>query len=230
MTPGQIAVRTCPVALLSGVGRTFPGNPPVEALRDVDLCIEAGDFVSIMGPSGSGKSTLLHLLGLLDTPTDGRLNFLGRDTTALNEQDRALERARRIGFVFQAFHLLPHRTAVENVMLADVHARGARRDRRHRAVEALTGVGLAHRVDALARNLSGGELQRTAIARALIGNPTVLLADEPTGNLDADNASAVMEVFHDLHDRGLTIVMITHDREVAEHAQHLVRIEDGRLK
>ena len=218
-----------PVIALAGIGRSFPGPPPVTALHPSDLVIRRGEYVAVTGPSGSGKSTLLHLLGLLDTPTTGRYELDGIDTARLADKDRSTLRGRRIGFVFQSFHLLAHRTAEENVLLAQVYNRTPRARRRAAAREALHQVGLAHRTQALPSTLSGGERQRVAIARALVNRPSLLLCDEPTGNLDSANASGVLAQFDDLHAQGYTLVVITHDPAVAEHAQRSVRISDGRL-
>ncbi|MEM9562601.1 MAG: ABC transporter ATP-binding protein [Actinomycetota bacterium] len=218
-----------PVVELDRVGRVFPGPPEVEALREADLVVDAGDYLALVGPSGSGKSTLLHLLGLLDRPTSGTYRLNGIDTGALSEPERAGLRASEIGFVFQAFHLLGQRSNVENVMLADVYRSGGRRRRRQRAIEALESVGLGHRLDGYPTTLSGGERQRVAVARALVSEPSIVLADEPTGNLDSRTSAAVMELFDDLHGRGLTIVVITHDDDVAGRAQRRMRIQDGNL-
>lgn len=217
------------VVRLEGLGRTFSGPPAVHALRAADLVIEHGDYLGLVGPSGSGKSTLLHLLGLLDRPTAGIYRLNGIDTNALSEPERAGLRAAEIGFVFQSFHLLAQRTNVENVMLADVYRPGGRRDRRERAVRALESVGLGHRLDGFPTTLSGGERQRVAVARALVSEPSIVLADEPTGNLDSHTSATIMELFDDLHRRGLTVVVITHDDNVAARAQRLVRIQDGEL-
>lgn len=191
--------------------------------------IERGDYLALVGPSGSGKSTLLHLLGLLDRPTTGTYHLNGIDTGLLTEPERAGLRASDIGFVFQAFHLLPHRSTVENVMLADVYRPGGRTDRRRRAIAALEAVGLGHRLTGYPTTLSGGERQRVAIARALVSEPSLLLADEPTGNLDTTTGQQTMELFDDLHRRGLTIVVITHDASVASRADRVVGIRDGSL-
>ncbi len=218
-----------PVVELDQVQRVFPGTPPVEALKPADLVIYEGDYVAIVGPSGSGKSTLLHLLGLLDQPTSGTYKLDGIDVSGLSEAERAGVRGRRIGFVFQSFHLLAHRTTVENVMLAELYRKGKPKDRRNRAVAALEQVGLGHRLDAFPTTLSGGERQRVAVARALTGEPSLLLADEPTGNLDSKTTGSVMELFDDLHRDGLTIATITHDSDVSARAQRRIRIQDGQL-
>jgi len=220
---------TAPVIELRGLARTYPGSPPVHALRPADLVIEAGDYVAVTGPSGSGKSTLLHLLGLLDTPTAGSYLLDGLDTSALSDRDRSALRGRRIGIVFQAFHLLPYRTALENVLLAELYNQTPRSARLEAAAGALGEVGLGHRLDALPTTLSGGESQRVAIARALVNRPSLVLCDEPTGNLDSRNAVALMELLDQLNADGLTIVVITHDAGVAAHAGRTVAISDGSL-
>lgn len=214
---------------LREVARTFPGTPPVEALKPTNLAIEQGEYLAIVGPSGSGKSTMLHLLGLLDSPTSGTYFLDGVDTGGLSERERAGMRSAKIGFVFQSFHLLSHRTTVENVMLAEVYRPNSAKGRRQRAVEALEQVGLGHRLDAFPTTLSGGERQRVAIARALVSKPSLLLADEPTGNLDTATGNQILALFQSLHASGLTLAVITHDAEVAERAERQVRIRDGSL-
>ncbi len=212
---------------MSGVGRVYPGPPRVEAVRDVDLTIASGEYLSIIGPSGSGKSTLLHLLGLLDRPSHGVYRLDGVDVSTLTERRRTRVRGERIGFVFQAFHLLPHRSVLENVELAMIYLRVPRRDRTARATATLERVGLGHRLDFDPITLSGGERQRVAIARALVAQPSLLLADEPTGNLDSGNAASVLDLFDELHAEGLTLAVITHDDGVSARAQRRVRIVDG---
>ena len=218
-----------PVIELRAVSRAFPGEPPVEVLRDVNLIVEPGEYVAIVGPSGSGKSTLLNVLGLLDRPTDGTYLLDGIDTTSLGEDRRAAVRGGRIGFVFQSFHLLPHRSVEENVMLAELYNRRPLAGRHDRAVRALERVGLGHRLGADVRKLSGGERQRAAIARALVCEPSLLLCDEPTGNLDSDNTAAMLAQFDELHAAGMTLLVITHDAAVAACADRRVGIVDGRL-
>jgi putative ABC transport system ATP-binding protein len=218
-----------PVIELRGLERSYPGPPPVRALRPADLVIEAGDYVAVTGPSGSGKSTLLHLLGLLDTPTGGSYLLDGLDTSMLADEDRSALRGRRIGVVFQAFHLLPYRTAVENVLLAQLYNQTPRPVRVAAAAAALDAVGLGHRMDALPVTLSGGECQRVAVARALVNSPALVLCDEPTGNLDSANAVALMGLLDELNAAGFTIVVITHDPAVAGHASRTVAITDGLL-
>jgi macrolide transport system ATP-binding/permease protein len=222
-TPGR------PVLELREVSRTFGSEPPVNALREVDLVVYPGDWVAIVGPSGSGKSTLLNVLGCLDRPTSGTYLIDGIDVAGLSENERTATRARSIGFVFQAFHLLGHRTALENVMLAEMYAGGERAGRRERARDALERVGMAHRRDFLPTRLSGGEQQRVAIARALLGSPRLLLCDEPTGNLDSVSTESLMLLFDALARQGLTLVVVTHDEGVAAHAQRVVRMVDGEV-
>ena len=218
-----------PVVELRGLSRTYGSEPPVEALRRVDLTIDVGDWVAIVGPSGSGKSTLLNILGCLDRPTEGTYLIDGIDASRLSDGQRAALRSRRIGFIFQSFQLLAHRTALENVELAELYGGGERVGRQERALAALERVRMGHRRDSLPTRLSGGEQQRVAIARALLGSPSLLLCDEPTGNLDSVNSDAVMALFDELGQDGLTIVTITHDDGVAGHARRVVRMVDGRL-
>jgi macrolide transport system ATP-binding/permease protein len=212
---------------LSKVGRTFGRDPAVHALVDVDLSVERGDWLSITGPSGAGKSTLLNIIGCLDHPTSGRYLVDGIDTARLTDKERAGMRSRRIGFVFQAFHLLPYRTVLENVMLAEVYRKQSARGRRARALAAIERVGLGQRIDFLPAKLSGGERQRVAIARALVGSPSLLLCDEPTGNLDSKASASILEIFERLHREGLTLIVVTHNEEVAKRARRRVHIVDG---
>jgi len=222
-----------PVIVLDAVSKEFPTDPPVRALSEVSLAVHQSDYVAIIGPSGSGKSTLLNVVGLLDTPSSGSYRLDGIETTVLRDGERTRLRGSRIGFVFQSFHLLSHRSVAENVMLAEVYRSGTaehgRKGRRARALAALDRVGLSHRVDFLPDRLSGGERQRAAIARALMGGPSLLLCDEPTGNLDSRNTDAVLALFDDLRDQGLTIVVITHEAQVSGRARRRVRITDGIL-
>jgi len=203
---GLEAAISVPVLELVKVGKQFGTDPAVHALTDVDLTLEAGDWLAITGPSGSGKSTLLNIIGCLDRPTSGSLRFDGIDTTGLTENERAGLRSRRIGFVFQSFHLLPYRTVLENVMLAEVYRKAPQRGRRERAMAAIERVGLAHRADFLPMKLSGGERQRVAIARAIMGSPSLLLCDEPTGNLDSKTSESVLDLFEQLNNDGLTVI------------------------
>ncbi|WP_431835830.1 ABC transporter ATP-binding protein [Cellulomonas sp. Y8] len=223
------AVGVPPVVELRGVAREFPGDPPVVALRPSDLRVERGDYLSVVGPSGSGKSTLLHLLGLLDRPTSGEYLLDGEPTSEATEARRTALRGGRIGFVFQQFHLMPHRTVLDNVLLATLYGGVPRAERRARALAALDRVHLGHRLTFLPTMLSGGERQRVAVARAVVASPGVLLADEPTGNLDTHNSAEVLDLFDELHGDGLTLVVITHDVVVSARARRRVRIADGRL-
>jgi putative ABC transport system ATP-binding protein len=218
-----------PVVEMRGVRFGYPGPPPIEVLHGIDLTIGTGEYVAVTGPSGSGKSTLLNLLGLLDRPTGGRFTLDGTDVGSLRESRRTGLRAGRIGFVFQAFHLLPHRSAMENVALAMLHTATPRRERQPAAAAALDRVGLAHRRAARAVDLSGGERQRVAIARAVVTRPSLLLCDEPTGNLDSVTAASVLDLVEELHHEGMTIVMITHDHAVAARAARTVHIVDGMI-
>lgn len=230
--PQHVATAPVPGAAvieLQGIGRTFGTDPPVVALHDVDLKVPHGDSVAIVGPSGSGKSTLLNVLGCLDTPTAGTYLFEGIDVGALDDGERAVLRAQRIGFVFQTFHLLTHRTVLDNVMLAEVYRGDPREGREDRARAALDKVGLGHRVGFKPNKLSGGEKQRVAVARALMGDPSILLCDEPTGNLDTANTDSVLALFDALSAQGLTLLTITHEDHVAAHARRTVRITDGFL-
>jgi putative ABC transport system ATP-binding protein len=205
------------------------GDVSVEALRGVSFAVGSGEFVAIMGPSGSGKTTLLGILGCLDRPTTGSYRLVGEEVSALSETRRARIRGDRIGFVFQAFNLLPRSTAFKNVELPLVYAGVRTRERRERALEALAAVGLAGRAMHVPSQLSGGEQQRVAIARALVVNPSVVLADEPTGNLDSTSAADVLAILERVNKSGATIVMVTHSHRVAEHASRIVRFADGRI-
>ncbi|MCU1693649.1 MAG: transporter related [Frankiales bacterium] len=203
----------------------------VEALRGVSLTVEQGDYAAVVGPSGSGKSTLMHLLGGLDRPTSGVLRVAGRDVATLTEDELAQVRNETLGFVFQAFQLLPRTSAVENVAMPLVYRGVKRAERRARAEEALRQVGMGHRLDHRPYLLSGGEQQRVAIARALVGQPQVLLADEPTGNLDTRTGEEVMALLERLNtEQGVAVVLVTHDRDVASRARRQIRVRDGRLE
>ncbi len=213
---------------LRDVTRVYPlAETPVWALRGVSFRIDAGENVAIMGPSGSGKSTLLHILGLLDRPSSGSYAFAGVETSTLSDDNQARLRNRAIGFVFQSFNLIPGETAVENVAAPLVYAGVKRRERLARAQAALERVGLADRMRHDPSQLSGGQRQRVAIARALVTNPPLLLADEPTGNLDSASGADVIAVLHELHEQGLTLVTITHDADIAAQAQRVLHIADG---
>jgi len=220
---------TMPVVKLAGIGRRYGAVTPVVALRGIDLEVHAGEWVAVVGASGSGKTTLLNIVGCLDRQSGGTYWLDGIDVAALSDRQRAGLRSRRIGFVFQSFHLLAHRTVLENVMLAETYARRPRAGRADRARAALAAVGLDGRTDFLPTRLSGGERQRVAIARALLNDPELLLCDEPTGNLDSVTTAAILELLAGLHRDGLTIVTITHDPGVATRAERQVRIADGRI-
>ena len=201
----------------------------VRALRGVSLSVETGEFVTLVGPSGSGKSTLLHLIGAMDTPTRGEVFLNKRNLARMNDAERTRLRCREVGFVFQTFNLLPTLSVLENVEIALRLAGASRRGRRARATELLERVGLSGRMGHLPRQLSGGERQRVAIARALANQPALLLADEPTGNLDSATGQAIVELFRQLNAEGQTIVLVTHDPEVATQAERVIRMRDGKL-
>jgi putative ABC transport system ATP-binding protein len=205
------------------------GKTCVRALDGVDLEIDRGEYVALMGPSGSGKSTLMHILGCLDTPDSGRYLFNGEDTARLNDLQLARLRNRAFGFVFQNFSLLPRLSALANVQLPLLYAGISRSQRIRRARELLNLVGLAERMHHRPNELSGGEMQRVAIARALANNPTVILADEPTGNLDSKTGAEIMHLFDQLAIKGNTIILVTHDQAIAEHARRIIRLRDGRI-
>jgi putative ABC transport system ATP-binding protein len=218
-----------PVILLQRITKTYlMGTEKVRALDGVDLRIDANEFVAIMGPSGSGKSTLMNIVGLLDVPTGGQYWLAGRDVARLSQSEQARERGRRIGFVFQTFELLPRQTALRNVELPLVYS--GVRDRRARAAEALRQVGLADRMGHRPNQMSGGQRQRVAIARALVQRPALILADEPTGNLDTRTSGEILDLFDDLHANGQTIVLVTHEPDIAARCRRVVRLRDGRVE
>jgi macrolide transport system ATP-binding/permease protein len=219
---------TTRVLALDKVGKQYGSEPAVHALVDIDLSLERGDWLSITGPSGAGKSTLLNIIGCLDRPTGGGYFIDGIEAAKLTDNERAGLRSRRIGFVFQSFHLLPYRTVLENVMLAEVYRKQSSRGRRARALAAIERVGLGHRADFLPAKLSGGEKQRVAVARAIVGSPSLLLCDEPTGNLDSKTSANLLDLFDSLNQEGLTLVVVSHDENVANRAGRRIHIIDGR--
>ena len=205
------------------------GKMSVPVLKNVDFSMEEGEYVAIMGPSGSGKTTLMNIIGCLDQPTQGQFFLDGEDVSKCTENQMSDIRLRKIGFVFQSFHLLPRQSALTNVELPLNYAKVHKKERRERAFQALERVGLADRVDFLPNQLSGGQMQRVAIARAIVNNPKLLLADEPTGALDSKSGAQVMELFQKLNDEGVSVLMITHDAEIAAHAKRMVMIRDGEV-
>lgn len=225
------SVQTAPTVLsFRDVVKEYPSTPPVRALDGVSFEIEQGELLAIVGPSGSGKSTLLHIMGTLDRPTSGEVTVAGHMVSALNDAELSGLRARHIGFVFQQFHLLNGFTSLDNVADGALYGGGKLRDRRELAREALHKVGLGHRMNHEANKLSGGERQRVAIARAILGDPSIILADEPTGNLDSRSSESIVELIQDLNRAGTTLVVITHNPEIAELFPRSVSIRDGQIE
>lgn len=211
---------------LKNINKTYAkGEAQVRALRGVSLKIEAGDFVAIMGASGSGKSTLMHLMGLLDRPDSGSYMLGGKDVTGLSDDELAVTRNRMIGFVFQQFHLLPRMTALENIELPLIYA--GNRHMKDRAMEKANDVGIGNRVKHRPNEMSGGQQQRVAVARALVNDPLIIMADEPTGNLDSKTGVEIMALFDQLYEQGNTIIVVTHEEDIARHARRIVRLRDG---
>ncbi|WP_271855520.1 ABC transporter ATP-binding protein [Patiriisocius marinus] len=213
---------------IKGIRRDFPlGQEIVKVLKGIDLQIEKGDYVALMGPSGSGKSTLMNLLGCLDTPTEGSYLLNGQDVSNMTDDALAEIRNKEIGFVFQTFNLLPRTTALDNVALPMIYAGASKKERTKRAEEVLTDVGLADRMDHRPNQLSGGQRQRVAVGRALVNKPSIILADEPTGNLDSKTSVEIMALFDAIHASGNTVILVTHEEEIAEHAHRVIRLRDG---
>ena len=208
----------------------FLGQQVVKVLKGISLDIERNEYVALMGPSGSGKSTLMNLLGCLDTPTSGKYWLNGRDISALSDNDLAEIRNGEIGFVFQTFNLLPRSTALENVSLPLVYAGYSASERKKRAEEVLEQVGLADRMDHRPNQLSGGQRQRVAVARALVNRPSIILADEPTGNLDTKTSLEIMKLIKDIHSAGNTVIVVTHEEDIAEQAERVIRLRDGMVE
>jgi putative ABC transport system ATP-binding protein len=226
----SVTRRRRPTLVLQGVVKSYgSGDVAVTALSGIDLTVERGDFVAIMGSSGSGKSTLMNLIGCLDAPTKGRYLLEGIDVSVLDDFELAFIRNRKIGFVFQSYNLVPRTSALRNVELPLVYARVPKAERRRRAEEALVAVGVGHRMEHQPSELSGGQQQRVAIARAIVTEPAIVLADEPTGNLDSSSSDEVMQIFSRLNAAGRTIVMITHEPDIAEYAKRVIHLIDGRI-
>ncbi len=213
---------------IKGITRDFPlGSEIVKVLKGIDLTINKGEYVALMGPSGSGKSTLMNLLGCLDTPTAGSYILNGKDVSKMPDDELAEIRNKEIGFVFQTFNLLPRTTALDNVALPMVYAGYKKPERNNRATEVLTQVGLADRMDHKPNQLSGGQRQRVAVARALVNRPSIILADEPTGNLDSKTSIEIMSLFNEIHANGNTVILVTHEEDIAAYAHRVIRLRDG---
>jgi putative ABC transport system ATP-binding protein len=222
--------RRRPTLVLQGVSKSYgAGEISVRALSDIDLVVERGDFVAVMGSSGSGKSTMMNLIGCLDAPTEGRYLLEGIDVSQLDDVQLAFIRNRKIGFVFQSYNLVPRTTALRNVELPLIYARVPKQERRQRAEAALVAVGVGNRIQHVPSELSGGQQQRVAIARAIVTKPALILADEPTGNLDSAAGAEVMQIFSRLNAEGRTVVMITHEPEIATYAKRVIHLLDGRI-
>lgn len=219
------------VIKIRNITRDFPlGNEIVKVLKGIDLDIERGEYVALMGPSGSGKSTLMNLLGCLDTPTSGSYDLNGHNVSHMTDDQLAEIRNKEIGFVFQTFNLLPRTTALENVALPMIYAGASKTERTERAKQVLTDVGLADRMDHKPNQLSGGQRQRVAVGRALVNKPSIILADEPTGNLDSKTSLEIMNLFNDIHKAGNTVILVTHEEEIAENAHRIIRLRDGMIE
>ncbi|MCF6307943.1 MAG: ABC transporter ATP-binding protein [Flavobacteriaceae bacterium] len=216
------------VIKIRSIVRNFPlGQEVVKVLKGIDLDIERGEYVALMGPSGSGKSTLMNLLGCLDTPTSGNYELNGKDVSNMTQDELAEIRNKEIGFVFQTFNLLPRTTALDNVALPMIYAGVSKEERKKRAEQVLKQVGLADRMDHKPSQLSGGQRQRVAVGRALVNKPSIILADEPTGNLDSQTSLEIMALFKEIHDQGNTVIIVTHEEEIAKHTHRIIRLVDG---
>ena len=219
-----------PIIQIKSLVRNFAlGNQIVKVLKSIDLSVNKNEYLALMGPSGSGKSTLMNLIGCLDTPTSGSYILNNNDVSSLSDNDLAEIRNKEIGFVFQTFNLLPRSTALENVALPLIYAGISKTKREERAKEVLTQVGLADRMDHRPNQLSGGQRQRVAVARALVNNPAIILADEPTGNLDSKTSEEIMALLDNIHKNGNTIILVTHEEDIAKHAERMVRLVDGKI-
>ena len=220
-----------PLIQITNIKRDFQlGNETINVLKGIDLQINKGEYVALMGPSGSGKSTLMNLLGCLDTPTSGTYILNGNDVSQMHDDDLAEIRNKEIGFVFQTFNLLPRTTALDNVALPMIYAGYSKTDRNIRATEVLKQVGLDDRMDHQPNQLSGGQRQRVAVARALVNKPSIILADEPTGNLDSKTSEEIMKLFGDIHAAGNTVILVTHEEEIAKYAHRIIRLRDGMIE
>ncbi|PHS63301.1 MAG: macrolide ABC transporter ATP-binding protein [Flavobacterium sp.] len=216
------------VIKIRNIVRNFPlGQEVVKVLKGIDLDIERGEYVALMGPSGSGKSTLMNLLGCLDTPTSGTYELNGKDVSNMTQDELAEIRNKEIGFVFQTFNLLPRTTALDNVALPMIYAGTSKEERKKRAELVLKQVGLVDRMDHKPSQLSGGQRQRVAVGRALVNKPSIILADEPTGNLDSQTSLEIMALFKDIHDQGNTVIIVTHEEDIAKHTHRIIRLIDG---
>ena len=219
------------VIKLRNIIRDFKlGQQTVHVLKGIDLDVERGEYVALMGASGSGKSTLMNIIGCLDTPTDGTYDLGGRDVSQMLDDELAVVRNQEIGFVFQTFNLIPRQTALQNVALPLVYAGQPKSERTARAEEVLTQVGLADRMDHRPNQLSGGQRQRVAVGRALVNKPAIILADEPTGNLDSETSVEIMKLFDEIHASGNTLIVVTHEEDIAQHAKRIIRLKDGRVE
>lgn len=220
-----------PLIKITQIKRNFTlGSETIYVLKGIDLEIKKGEYVALMGPSGSGKSTLMNILGCLDTPTSGEYILNGKDVSKMDDDELADIRNTEIGFVFQTFNLLPRTTALDNVALPMVYAGHNKTDRHTRASEVLTQVGLSDRMDHKPNELSGGQRQRVAVARALVNKPSIILADEPTGNLDSKTSVEIMNLFDDIHANGNTVILVTHEEDIAAHAHRIIRLRDGEIE